>query len=189
MATSFIVVIPVVWLSQALGLSLIMSRRGFHPLPWLAVSLLLGPAMWPLALAEAISGLPSPEVIRHGHRRQAGVDVFVVLHRNEFPEALARQVERVLPHCRRLVFGRVIKAGGPVTVKQEAAWFLRMVAHQLGPGEAELQILYGDMRRVVDAIHEEGDFAIVLRSDLPDELYDDGGQLQKVRYLRDVPPA
>jgi hypothetical protein len=56
----------VLWVLQAVGLSRLMSRRGFHPLPWFAVSLLMGPAMWPLAVVELISGPPRPELLRRG---------------------------------------------------------------------------------------------------------------------------
>ncbi|MGH2750032.1 MAG: hypothetical protein ACRDK3_04040, partial [Actinomycetota bacterium] len=180
---------PIVWFGQAFGLSRIMNRRGFHPLPWFAVGVLLGPVVWPLALLEAISGLPPPEQLRRGRPGSGAIDVFVVLDRDELPDPLASQMAHLRPYCRRIVIGRVIKAGGPVPDTQDAENFLRRIAHQLKTDEAELQILYGDMRQAVEAIHKEGGFGIVLRGDRPEELFDDEGKMQNVRCLRDVKAA
>jgi hypothetical protein len=52
--------VPVLWMGEAFAVSWAMSRRGFHPLSWCAVGFLLGPAVWPLALMEAVSGRPHP---------------------------------------------------------------------------------------------------------------------------------
>jgi hypothetical protein len=54
------------WLGQAVGVARLMSRVGFHPLPWFAVAALLGPAMWPLAVVDLVSGLPRPVSLRRG---------------------------------------------------------------------------------------------------------------------------
>lgn len=180
---------PIVWLGQGFGLSRIMNRRGFHPLPWFAVGFLLGPVVWPLALLEAISGRPLPDLVRRGRPGRGAIDVFVVLDRDELPDPLASEMARLRPYCRRIVLGRVIKAGGPVLDTRYAESFLRRIAHRMKTDEAELQILYGDMGQAVEAIHREGGFAIILRGDRPEELFDGGGEMQKVRCLRDVTAA
>jgi hypothetical protein len=87
----------VLWVLQAVGLSQLMSRRGFHPLPWFAVSLLMGPAMWPLAVVELISGPPRPELLRRGSRGRGALDIFVALASNELPEETAVQIRRLMP--------------------------------------------------------------------------------------------
>jgi hypothetical protein len=131
---ALVVGVLLLWLGQAFGLSRVMSGRGFHPLPWLALGFLLGPAVWPLALMEALSGPPSPElVVRCGRSRPAGVDAFAPFDGDEFPDTLARELKRLNPHCRRLVLGRVVKAGGQVFIEREAEAFLERVARRIGP--------------------------------------------------------
>jgi hypothetical protein len=181
---ALVVGVASLWLGQAWGLSRVMSRRGFHPLPWLAVGFFLGPAVWPLALIEALSGPPRRKTVRCGRPRPDGIDVFAVFDGDEFPDTLATELKRLTPRCHRLVLGRVIKAGGPVFIEGEAQAFLERVARRLGAEGAELQMLYGDMRQAVEAIREEGDFAVVLRSD---QAYYSSAETQKVRCLRDVP--
>jgi hypothetical protein len=61
-----ILAIATLWLSQAAGVARLMNRMGFHPLPWFAVTALLGPAMWPLAVVDLVSGLPGPVSLRRG---------------------------------------------------------------------------------------------------------------------------
>jgi hypothetical protein len=65
----------ILWFGQAFALSQIMNGRGFHPLPWFAVASLLGPAMWPFALLEALSGPPPPDVIRPARPAAGAIDV------------------------------------------------------------------------------------------------------------------
>lgn len=185
----WIAFVPFLWLGEALLVRQVMSRRGFHPVPWLAVGLLLGPAVWPFAVIEIVSGLPTPKVIRRGRDRSTGMDVVVLFERNALPGPLARQAERLLPHRRRLVLARVVKAGGPVAIEREAAEFLDRVAGELRADDAELQILYGEIEDAVKAIRRRREFAIVLRADHPDELYDGDGTRQTVRCLRDASAA
>jgi hypothetical protein len=178
-----------VWFGQALGLSRLMNRRGFHPLPWFVVPLLMGPAVWPLALVEALSGPPRQKLVRRGSRGPGALNVFVVLDRDELPEQFNTQVARLIPNCHRLVLGRVIKAGGPREIRREAESFLHRIARNMWTRDAELRILFGDMRRAVQTIDAEGVFGVVLRCDRPDELSDGDGEIQKVRCLRDVTAA
>lgn len=178
-----------VWFGQALGLSRLMNRRGFHPLPWFVVPLLMGPMVWPLALLEALSGQPRQELVRHGSRGPGPLNVFVVLDRDELPEQFGAQVTRLMPRCDRLVLGRVIKAGGPTDIRRDAESFLRRIGSNMWTRDAELRILFGDMRRAVQTIDEEGDFGVILRGDQPDELSHPDGETQKLRCLRDVTAA
>lgn len=181
--------IPALWLGQAFGLSRVMSRRGFHPLPWLAIGLLLGPAVWPLALLEATSGPPPPRLVRLGRPRPDGLDVLALYEGDELPEALGQELERLSPLCHRLVLGRVIQAGAPGYIEREAEASLERIASRLGAERAELTILYGDMRQAVESIREEGSFAVVLRSDHAGEVYDSDDKPHRARCLRDVRAA
>lgn len=185
MAIALIAGAVILWLGQAFGLSRLMNRRGFHPLPWFVVPLLIGPAVWPLALREALSGPPRPELVRRGRRGPGSLNLFVLLERDELPEQVSAQVARLMPHCRRLVLGRVIKAGGPTVIRRDAESFLRRIARNLGAKEAELEILFGDMPRAAKTIQEEGVFNLVLHGDRPDELFVG----DRVRCLRDVTAA
>lgn len=184
---SLIVGAAVLWVTHALAVAFLLDRRGFHRLPWLATSLLLGPAIWPLALIEIWSGPPRRELLRAGQARAEGIDVFVLFESNHAPDPTLRQIRRIGGHRRRLVFARVIKAGGPVYLGQEAGDFLRSLARRADP-DAELQILYGDMGRATDEAHLQG-ADIVLRSDHPHEIYDGDGGAQEVRCVRDAPAA
>jgi hypothetical protein len=181
-----------VWGAQAFGLSQLMNRRGFHPRLWFVVPLVIGPACWPLALLRALPGPPVPEVVR-GARRRTGplevFEVFVVLERDEIPAQVLAQVTRLMPYCHRLVFARVIKAGGPTDIKKAAEGFLHRIARHLGSDDVELQIMFGDMQRAVRMIHRESVFNIVLRSDQPDELFDGDGGMQRMLSLSDVMSA
>jgi hypothetical protein len=180
------------WFGQAFGLSRLMNRHGFHPLPWFAVPLLIGPACWPLALLEAFSGPPGPEVVRGGRRGTGPLQVFelfVVLERDELPAQIGAQVARLMPYCHRLVFARVIKAGGPAAIKTDAEAFLHGIARHVGSEDVELQIMCGHLRRAVETIHEESVFNLVVRSDQPDELFDADGEMQRMTCLRDVMSA
>lgn len=188
MIWAFGVGVPAAWVTHALVLSRVMSARGFHPLSWMVAALFLGPMVWPFALAEASSGAPYPEVVRRGGRRP-GLHVFVLLERDELPDALARQVRRLLPDCGRVVVGRVLAIGGPASIKSAAQHFLDGIAQSLDTPIVELQLLYGTADAAADRVYEEGAFAFVLRSDDPRELYDGGGQVQKVRCLRGSPAA
>ena len=179
----------VVWVGQAIGLSRLMGRRGFHPLPWFAVSMLLGPAMWPLAVVELISGPPGPELLRRGSRGPGALEIGVVFGSNEIPEETAVEIRRLMPNCRRLVLGRVIKAGGPTFVAADAKAFLERAASHLGTRGAELQLLRGDMERVIGKLNNEGNYDLVLRSDQPNEPFDGHGSIQEMRCLRDVHAA
>lgn len=124
MSVVLVVALIVVWFGQATWLSHVMDGRGFHRLPWFAVLILLGPAMWPLAVVELISGPPGPVGLRRGNPRDGRLDVFVALDRNDVPKATATQLRRLAPNCRRVVLGRVIKAGGPTYIRADAERFL-----------------------------------------------------------------
>ena len=176
----------VVWVAQAAGLSRLMSRRGFHPLPWFAVSMLLGPAMWPLALIEAITGPPGPELIRRGTRGTGSLDVLVAFPSNELPDDLERQIARLPNERDRLTLARIIKAGGPMDIEKDAARFLSSTASRLRLRDAELMVFHGTSESVLADLHARGDFDLVLRSDRPGELYDGNGSMQEVRCLRDA---
>jgi hypothetical protein len=176
------------WLGQAVGVARLMSRVGFHPLPWFAVAALLGPAMWPLAVVDLVSGLPRPVSLRRGGRGPGALDVFVAVT-DEFPEQIAMQLRRLLPYSRRVVIARVIKAGGPAYVTADAESFLTEAASRLAFRDAGLQIHYGDLDRVVAGIQQHGNFSLVMRGDRPSELFDGDGSRQEMRCLRDVKAA
>ncbi|MGH2750885.1 MAG: hypothetical protein ACRDK3_08450 [Actinomycetota bacterium] len=186
MFIAFVAGAVLVWFGQALGLSCLMNRRGFHPLPWFVMPLLMGPMAWPLALFEALSGPPRQELVRRGSRGPGALNVFVLLDRDELPEQFGARVARLMPDCHRLVLGRVIKAGGPRDISRDAESFLRRIGRNMWAGDAEIRILFGDMRRAVQTIDEEGVFGVVLRGDQLDGLPDSDGETQKVRCLRDV---
>ena len=57
----------VIWLAHAVGVARLMSGRGFHPLPRFAVSMMLGPAMWPFAQPDIVSRRPRPLLLRKGN--------------------------------------------------------------------------------------------------------------------------
>jgi hypothetical protein len=184
-----VVALIVVWVGQATWLSHVMDGRGFHRLPWFAVLILLGPAMWPLAVVELISGPPGPVLLRRGNPRDGRLDIFVALDRNDVPKATAAQLRRLAPNCRRVVLGRVIKAGGPTYIRADAERFLSDTAERLGIRGAELQLHYGNVERVVKEIQDRGDFSLVLRVDQPSELFDGDGSRQEMRWQRGVPVA
>ena len=191
MFSALIVCGVAVWFGQAFGLSRLMNRRGFHPRPWFAVALLIGPACWPVALLEAFSSPLGAEVVRGGSRGTGALEVFelfVVLETDDMPAQIRAQVTRLMPYCHRLVFARVIKAGGPTAIQSRAEAFLHRIAHHVGSEDAELQLLFGHMRRAVQTIHEESVFNLVLRSDQPDELFDREGGM-RMTCLRDVMSA
>ena len=160
----------VLWLGQALGLSLLMSRLGFHPLPWFVVPLLIGPAVWPLALIEAVSGPPAPQVLHRGKSGSGRLDIFVLLGSDHVPERIRTELTKLMSRRRRLVIVRVIKAGGPGAIATDAERFLRGILSSFDMRDAELQLRFGDIRRAATAIEEQGHF--VLRDDRLDEMFD-----------------
>lgn len=177
------------WVAHALGLARLMGSRGFDSMPWLAVSLLLGPAIWPLAVVELVSGPPGPVVLRPGHRAGGVLDVFVAFDRDELAEPVAEQIQRVLPRCGRLVLARVVKAGGPAFVPAEAERFLSDCASRLGEPGAELHLHHGVFTDVVREIRDQGNFDLVLRSDETSELFDGNSPRKEMRCLHDVRAA
>jgi hypothetical protein len=94
-----------------------------------------------------------------------------------------------MPYCHRLVFARVIKAGGPTSIKKAAEAFLHGIARHMGSDDVELQMMFGDTQRAVRTIHGESVFNIVLRSDQPDELFDGDGGMQRMLSLSDFMSA
>ena len=156
----------VLWLGQALVLSLLMSRLGFHPLPWFVVPLLIGPAVWPLALIEAVSGPPAPQVLHRGKSGSGRLDIFVLLGSDRIPERITAELTKLMTERRRLVIVRVIKAGGPGAIATDAERFLRGILSSFDMRDAELQLRFGDIRRAATAIEEQGH--LVLRDDRPD---------------------
>lgn len=177
------------WIAQAFGLSRLMRSHGFDPLPWFGVSLLLGPAMWPLALIDLISGPPGSELLRRGQRGGGAVDVFVAFERDELPQATADQIKRLLPRSDRLVLARVIRAGGPSFIPTEAQQFLGDAASRLGARKAELRLFYGVFADVVRDMRDDGDFDVVLRSDVPNEPFEGNGSHHEMRCLHDATAA
>lgn len=176
------------WVGQAIGLSRLMNRRGFHPLPWFVVPFLIGPPSWLVALLRSLSGPPLPEVVRRGSRGTGSLDVFevfVLLERDELPAQISAQLTRLMPYCHRLVLARVIRADGHADIKKDAEAFLHQIARDMGSKEAELQILFGNIRRTVQEIHGESNFGLILRSDQPDELFDHEGEMQRMTCLPD----
>lgn len=182
---ALVVASATLWVAQALGLSRLMSSRGFDPLPWLAMSLLLGPAMWPLAVIDLVSGSPEPVLLKRGERGEGTLDAFVAFDGDELHQSIALQIQRLQPHCSRLVLARVVKAGGPAFIAPDAERFLRDSASRLGAQEAELQLHHGVFADVVRAIRDRGDFDVVLRSDEPPELFEGNGSRPEMRCLRD----
>ena len=188
MSIVLIVGASALWVGQAIGLSRLMDRRGFHPLPWFVVPLLTGPPSWLVALLRSLSGPPLPEVVRQGSPGAGSLDVFdvfVLLERDELPAQVNAQLTRLLPYCHRLVLGRVIRADGHADIKKNAEAFLHQIAREMDSKDAELQILFGNMRRTVQEIHAESDFGLIFRSDQPDELFDNEGVMQKMTCLPD----
>ena len=177
------------WLGQAVALSRLMNRRGFHPLPWFMVPILLGPAVWPFALFEAISGPPASELLRRGRRGSGALDVFVLFESDHLPRETKAQLSRLMPFCRRLVLARVIKAGGPMAPSVEAERFLKSIAAASETKDAELQLHFGDIRHVVAKIETRGDVDVLLRSDQPDETFHSDGDNQEARWVHNVPAA
>lgn len=189
MAIALIIGLAVVWLGQATLLSWVMSRRGFHPLPWFAVSMLLGAAMWPLALVEALSGPPSPMTLRRGKLGDGALDVFVLFEDDHVPDRIDQELQRLISRCRRLVLARVIKAGGPTFIGAEAERFLKSIVSPLRVRDAELQLHFGDARRVLDQIEARGDVDIVLCSGRTRTQLDSEGDNHGERWIHDVPAA
>src|SRR5688500_13835427 len=79
----------------AVAVAAVMERRGFHPLPWFVVALLLGPAVWPLAVVEAFSDGQGRRLLRAGLPRDGEVDVAVLLEKNEVPPTLSANLAEV----------------------------------------------------------------------------------------------
>lgn len=176
------------WVGQAIGLSRLMNRRGFHPLPWFVVPFLMGPPSWLVALLRSLSGPPLPEVVRRGSRGTGSLgvfEVFVLLERDELPAQISAQLTRLMPYCHRLVLARVIRADGHADIKKDAEAFLHQIARDMGLKEAELQILFGNIRRTVQKIHGESNLGLILRSDQPDELFDHEGEMQRLTCFPD----
>jgi len=176
------------WVGQAIGLSRLMDRRGFHPLPWVVVPLLIGPAGWLVALLRYLSGPPLPEIVRRGNPGTGSLDVFdvfVLLERDEVPVQISAQLTRLMPYCHRLVLARVIRTDGHTDIKRDAEAFLHQIARDMGSNDAELQILFGNTRRAVREIHGKSVFSLILRSDKPDELFDNEGEMQRMACLYD----
>jgi hypothetical protein len=84
-AVALVIGLAVVWFGQAILLSRVMNRRGFHPLPWFMVPLLIGPAVWPLAFIEARSGPPAPVTLRSGKLGHGALDIFVLFEDDHVP--------------------------------------------------------------------------------------------------------
>ena len=177
------------WLAQAVGLSRVMARRGFHPLPWFAVSAILGPAIWPLALLDAVSGPPAPQLLRRGMPGTGALEVFVAFERDEVPDEIVAQVKRLLPFCGRVVLARVVKAEGPSYFEAAAERFLSAAADQLRARDAELKIFFGHFDAVLRDIQDQHHFNFVLRSDKPDELFERDVSREETRCLLDAPAA
>jgi hypothetical protein len=173
------------WVGQAIALSRLMERRGFRPLPWLIVLLLLGPVVWPLALLVILRGPPGPLVVRRGARGSGTLDVWVILESDRVSEPLKNLIESLKPYSRSLVLARVVKAGGPRAIETDAERFLHRIAATLGEHKAELIVLFGDMDELVQTIRQESALRVLLRSDQPDELFDRAGDMRRVGWLGD----
>src|ERR671919_397191 len=100
------------------------------------VPLLLGPAVWPLALIEALSGPPAPELLRRGERGTGALDVIVLFEADHVPEGVKVELQRLAPRCRRLALARVIKAGGPSVIQADAERFLKGITSPLQARDA-----------------------------------------------------
>ncbi|MGH2789054.1 MAG: hypothetical protein ACRDJV_14295 [Actinomycetota bacterium] len=189
MSVVLVVGLAVVWFGQAIWLSRVMNGRGFHPLPWFMVPLLIGPAVWPLALIEALSGPPAPELLRRGKRGPGALDVFVLLEDDHVPDRIEAELQRLMPRCRHLVLARVIKAGGPTAIQADAARFLKRITTPPRTRDAELQLHFGVASRVITEIEARGDVDFLLRSSQASkQFYSDGGS-QEERWTHDVPAA
>jgi hypothetical protein len=171
------------WVGQAIALSRLMERRGFHPVPWLIVLLLLGPVMWPLALLVILRGPPEPLVVRRGARGSGPLDVWVILESDRVSEPLKNQIANLPPYSRRLVLARVVKAGGPKAIETDAESFLNRMAATVDENEPELVVLFGDLEEVVQTIREESAPSVVLRSDQSDDVFDRAGDMRRVGWL------
>ena len=153
-----------VWMGLAVAVAAVMERRGFHPLPWFVVALLLGPAVWPLAVVEALSGGQGRRLLRAGLAGDGEVDVFVLLEKDEVPPTLSASLAEVAPRRRRFVLARVMKAGGPSVFESRAHAFLDRFAAEIGAGDARLELAFGDMASVATRAENDG-FDVILRSD------------------------
>jgi hypothetical protein len=189
MSIVLIVGASALWVGQAIVLSRLMNRRGFHPLPWFVVPIVIGPPGWLVALLRSLSGPPLPEVVRRGRRGTGSLDVFdvfVLLERDELPSQTNAKLARLMPYCHRLVLARVLRADGHAHIKKGAEAFLHQIARDMGSKDAELQIRFGNIRRAAQEVHGESDFGgLILRSDQPDELFDNEGEIQKMTCLPD----
>lgn len=179
----------VTWVAHATGLSWLMNRRGFHPLPWAAVSFLLGPAVWPLAAIDLASGPPGPVLLKRGAAGHGSFAVFAAFDRDELTEEVSRRLQALNPRCDRLILARVIKAGGPTFIRSDAERFLHGAAYRLGAQKSELQLHHGVFDRVISEIESHGKFSIVVRSDQPTEPFDGNGSRHEMRCDRDVAAA
>ena len=112
-------------------------------------------------------------------------EVFVLLERDELPAQISAQLATLMPYCHRLVLARVIRADGHAHIKKDAEAFLHQIARDMSSKDAELQILFGSIRRAAQEIHGKSDFNLILRSDQPDELFDNQGEMQKMTCLPD----
>jgi hypothetical protein len=189
MAVALIFGLAVVWLGHAILISRVMNKRGFHPLPWFMVPLLLGPAVWPLALIEALSGPPAPELLRRGERGTGALDVIVLFEADHVPEGVKVELQRLAPRCRRLALARVIKAGGPSVIQADAERFLKGITSPLQARDAELQIVFGDITRVVAVVEKRGDIDVLIRTDHARKQFHSDGHNLEERWIHDVPAA
>jgi hypothetical protein len=188
-AVALVIGLAVVWFGQAILLSRVMNRRGFHPLPWFMVPLLIGPAVWPLAFIEARSGPPAPVTLRSGKLGHGALDIFVLFEDDHVPDRIDAEVQRLMSRCRHLVLARVVKAGGPTAIQSDAARFLKGISTPPGTRDAELQLHFGVARQVITEIEARGDVDVLLRSSQASrQFYSDGGN-QEERRTHDVPAA
>jgi hypothetical protein len=178
--------VPFIWLIHAVAVAHLMDRQGFHPLSWFVLAVVMGPAVWPLAVAEAMVKPPVPTVVETGRRFRGPLNVAAFLADDDVPAAIRQRIEEVRPEVGRLALVRVVKEGGPEWVEDVAREFLMNTARRLRLKDAELWICYGTMPRAVQQVTRSNDFDLVLRSDraLVDDPY-----VQGARCLRDARAA
>lgn len=186
---ALVIVVATLWIAQAFGLARLMSGRGFHPLPWLAVGLLLGPAMWPLAVVDLVTGPPGPVLVRGGRAGKGSLEAFVAFQRDALTDQAADQLRRLRPRCAHLVLARVFRSGGPTFIASDSERFLCDTAARLGAPDAELRLYHGVFERVLSEVREGGEFDLVLRSEQLGELFVGDGSRPETRCQRDVTAA